>query len=574
MATDVDQAIKWNGDVYPYVAPAELDIDDSLELHTEADEAVDPVTYEVLRHALWNVNVEHGESIIRTSGSPICAYGHDFNPAILDEEGGYVFFGKYNLYLAVSSATAVKWTLEYRSQNPGIHEGDMFLTNDPWIGTTHQPDVVIACPIFVEGKLFCWVSNTLHQWDLGGTAPGGFNPMAVDVFWEVPCYPPIKIIEGGEIRRDVEELYTRNSRLPELVALDLRSQVTGCNVARERILRLVERYGAATVKATMRKVQSDSAAAFARRVQTIPDGTWSEEGWMEVKLPGDRGLYKNRVELTKTRRQADLLQPRVGPAGRRVERLPIRLEGRGHLDVGLDDAVRPDVRPGRGDAEHRVRCRTGDDQLRHAAGCRVGRPTHDAAALDRHGRTGDLEDALHLRGRAPEGGGHELHGRARLPGERDLGTRSARSRVRVVPQRSGRGGAGRAAVARRSGHRRLALGPAVHDSQRRGQRAVLSGDLPVAPRGAQLRRHRQVPGRERLRGRDPLAQDRPRELEHGRSGGGGSRAGPVRRLPDLDQRLPADQGRRRAWIPGAHRPDAQRPRAARRRDRLGAGPLV
>jgi N-methylhydantoinase B len=299
MATDVDPAIKWNGDVYPYVAPAKLDIHESLELHTEADETVDPVTYEVLRHALWNVNVEHGESIIRTSGSPICAYGHDFNPAILDEEGGYVFFGKYNLYLAVSSATAVKWTLEYRSENPGIHEGDMFLTNDPWIGTTHQPDVVIACPIFVEGKLFCWVSNTLHQWDLGGTAPGGFNPMAVDVFWEVPCYPPIKIIEGGEIRRDVEELYTRNSRLPELVALDLRSQVTGCNVARERILRLVERYGAATVKATMRKVQSDSAAAFARRVQTIPDGTWSEEGWMEVKLPGDRGLYKNRVELTK-----------------------------------------------------------------------------------------------------------------------------------------------------------------------------------------------------------------------------------------------------------------------------------
>jgi N-methylhydantoinase B len=291
--------IKWDGTIYPYVAPDELDIDDSLQLHTATDDTVDPVTHEVLRHALWNVNVEHGESIIRTSGSPICAYGHDFNPAILDEEGGYVFFGKYNLYLAVSSATAVKWTLENRSANPGIHEGDMFLTNDPWIGTTHQPDVVIACPVFVDGKLFCWVSNTLHQWDLGGTAPGGFNPMAQDVFWEVPCYPPIKLIERGVIRRDVEELYTRNSRLPELVALDLRSQITGCNVARDRILSLVERYGASALKATMRKVQSDSADAFARRLETIPDGTWSEEGWMEVKLPGDRGLYKNRVELTK-----------------------------------------------------------------------------------------------------------------------------------------------------------------------------------------------------------------------------------------------------------------------------------
>jgi N-methylhydantoinase B len=298
MATDA-ATIAWDGSVYPYIAPSELDIHPSLPLHTDADAVVDPVTHEVLRHALWNVNVEHGQSIIRTSGSPICAYGHDFNPAILDEEGGYVFFGKYNLYLAVSSATAVKWTLEHRSEKPGIHDGDMYLTNDPWIGTTHQPDVVIACPVFVDGRLFCWVSNTLHQWDLGGTAPGGFNPMAEDVFWEVPCYPPVKIVEDGEIRRDIEELYTRNSRLGDLVALDLRSQVTGCNVARDRILSLVERYGAATVKATMRKVQDDSATAFAKRLESIPDGTWTEEGWMEVKLPGDRGLYRNRVKLTK-----------------------------------------------------------------------------------------------------------------------------------------------------------------------------------------------------------------------------------------------------------------------------------
>lgn len=299
MATETPPEIKWDGSVYPYVAPEKLAIDSSLKLHTDVDEVIDPVTHEVLRHALWNVNVEHGQTIIRTSGSPICAYGHDFNPAILDEEGGYVFFGKYNLYLAVSSASAVKWTLENRSASPGIREGDIFLTNDPWIGTTHQPDVVIACPVFVDGKLFCWVSNTMHQWDLGGTAPGGFNPMAEDVFWEVPCYPPVKLVEEGEIRPDIEELYLRNSRLPDLVALDLRSQITGCNVARERILKLVDRYGASTLKATMRKVQDDSAGAFARRLESIPDGTWTEEGWMEVKLPGDRGLYRNRVSLTK-----------------------------------------------------------------------------------------------------------------------------------------------------------------------------------------------------------------------------------------------------------------------------------
>src|SRR5919112_38223 len=129
VATDTT-GIRWDGRTCPYIPPDELTIHESVRLHDEADEQVDLVTHEVLRHALWNVNTEHGNTIMKISGSPICAYGHDFNPAIL--------------------------------------EGDIFLCNDPWIGATHQSDVAVMAPVFWEGKLFCWVANTLHQWDLGG----------------------------------------------------------------------------------------------------------------------------------------------------------------------------------------------------------------------------------------------------------------------------------------------------------------------------------------------------------------------------------------------------------------------
>jgi len=299
MATADATEISWDGKVYPYIPPEELTIHESVQLHSETDERVDPVTHEVLRHALWNINVEHGNMIMRISGSPICAYGHDFNPVILDEGGDFVFFGPFLQYLAAATSSAVKWTLENRSENPGIGPGDIFMFNDPWVGATHQSDVGVAAPVFVDGKIFCWVANTLHQWDTGGTAPGGFNPMAPDAFWESPCIPPVRIVEGGRIRRDIEEQYTRLSRLPELVALDLRAEVAGCKMAAGRIAGLVERYGAGSVKATMRKLQDDSEAAFSKRLESIPDGTWTEEGWLEVSLPGDRGLYKNRVSLTK-----------------------------------------------------------------------------------------------------------------------------------------------------------------------------------------------------------------------------------------------------------------------------------
>ena len=71
----------------------------------------------------------------------------------------------------------------------------------------------------------------------------------------------------------------------------------------------------------MRKLQDDSEAAFVRRLETIPDGTWTEEGWMEVTLPGDRGLYRNRLTLTKRGDTLDLLQRGLGAAAGRAERV-------------------------------------------------------------------------------------------------------------------------------------------------------------------------------------------------------------------------------------------------------------
>src|SRR5919112_1122444 len=104
VATDTT-GIRWDGRTCPYIPPDELTIHESVRLHDETDAQVDPVTHEVLRHALWNVNTEHGNTIMRISGSPICAYGHDFNPVILDEKGDFVFFGPFLQYLAAATSS-------------------------------------------------------------------------------------------------------------------------------------------------------------------------------------------------------------------------------------------------------------------------------------------------------------------------------------------------------------------------------------------------------------------------------------------------------------------------------------
>jgi N-methylhydantoinase B len=294
----VAEAVVWDGNVHSYIPEGELSIDPSLELHREAQEP-DSFLFEVLRHNLWNINDEHGTTILKVSGSPIASTAEDFQTAILTEDAEFVFFGPRIQTQSGTMDLAIKWILENRSANPGIDEGDIFLCNDPWIGATHQQDVGLFAPVFWEGKLFCWVGNALHQYDIGGSTPGGFCPDAEDTFVEPVSIPPIKIVERGERRRDLEEFYLRHSRMPALVALDLRAQIAGNVAARQRILALLERYGAPGVKGVMRKIIDDGESTFARRLARIPDGIWRSRSYLEVALDGDRGVYPIEMQVEK-----------------------------------------------------------------------------------------------------------------------------------------------------------------------------------------------------------------------------------------------------------------------------------
>ena len=202
-------------------------------------------------------------TIQRISGSPVAMYALDLNPSILTEDGEFIYFGPYMQYMSGVTDTQVKWTLEYRSDNPGIREGDMFLANDPWVGAAHQMDVTLLCPVFWEGKLFCWVTNCLHQYDVGGITPGSFCPSARDAFDEGILIPPVKIVERGELRRDIEGVYLRASRKPvpggaRPPRADRRQHHRHASASSQ----LIARYGADVVKGVMRKIIDNAEAAF------------------------------------------------------------------------------------------------------------------------------------------------------------------------------------------------------------------------------------------------------------------------------------------------------------------------
>jgi N-methylhydantoinase B len=260
---------------------------------------LDPVTFEVLRNRLWTINVAHGETLIRISGSPIFQ-AFDFNMVIMAEDGEAIMNAPFIQYLNSGAPIAVAYTLENYSDSPGIEEADIFIATDPWIGASHQMDVCIFGPVFVDGKLFGWVSNAAHQYDLGGIVPGGWPQNAVDVYSDPAVLRPFKIVEQGILRKDLEQMYRRQSRMPDLLAFDLRAQLAGVRYAVKAISDSCAEFGAPTVKAAMRRILDQAQEAFADKLRRIPDGVWSDVRYVDENLPGERTTNRIQLNVEKT----------------------------------------------------------------------------------------------------------------------------------------------------------------------------------------------------------------------------------------------------------------------------------
>ena len=292
--------IDWNGRTHSYrPKPNWADrISPDLRLHKTFDDDLDPVTFEVLRQKLWTINLAHGDTITRISGSPLLA-SLDFNMSILTEDAEVVVNAPYVQFLNAGAPLGIRYILETHSGKPGIDEGDIWCCNDPWIAACHQMDVMFTAPIFVDGQLFGWVANAGHQYDLGGIVPGGWPQNAEDVYSDPVVLTPFKMVEKGELRTDMEALYLRQSRMPDLVALDLRAQIAGVVLARDQIVGLCKRYGADTVKAAMRRMLDQAQESFRQTLLKVPDGTWTEVRYLDEALPGQRTTQRTQLTVTK-----------------------------------------------------------------------------------------------------------------------------------------------------------------------------------------------------------------------------------------------------------------------------------
>jgi len=198
------------------------------------------------------------------------------------------------------AGAAVRRIIERFERAEGIHPGDVFLLNDPYLAAIHQSDVYVVAPIHYGGRLAGWSATFVHVMDIGAHSPGGNSPDASEICHEGVRIPGIKLVEGGVLRQDVFEAITNMTRQPVMVGLDLKCEIAANNVGRARVREMYAQYGAELLEAVSEDMIRYTEGVLRKRLAELPDGCWSARGTIEttdtwtVRLT----LRKEREQLT------------------------------------------------------------------------------------------------------------------------------------------------------------------------------------------------------------------------------------------------------------------------------------
>ena len=184
--------------------------------------------------------------------------------------------GSSGTYLhSVIPTLVVKYVKDRYSLDPGFKDGDLWAGNDALYGGIHNPDLMVAMPIFYDEKLIGWTCALTHTSETGAKEPGGMPMGATSRFEEGMNLPPIKVGENFHLRPDIEQLFAAfGMRAPQMVIVDLKARCTAADRVRKRIVELCDKEGEEVVVGLFSEMVRRAEEAARKRIRLWPDGTY------------------------------------------------------------------------------------------------------------------------------------------------------------------------------------------------------------------------------------------------------------------------------------------------------------
>jgi len=243
-------------------------------------EKLDPILRSVLANRFEGICSEMGETMMRTSRSPIFSEARDFVTGIFSAKGQMIAQKPYIAVLAGALPYCLRAIMEYFGDD--IHDGDVIATNDPYLGgNNHKPDFTVVRPVFAGDRIAFWAASKGHMADTGATGACGYNPEADSIWAEGLRLPPVKLYEKGKYNRSVWSIILKNVRMEFLMDGDLNCLVGATTVGERKLKRGMEMYGLETLEQAVEEIIAATERHMREEIRKIPDGEYSAERFMD-----------------------------------------------------------------------------------------------------------------------------------------------------------------------------------------------------------------------------------------------------------------------------------------------------
>jgi N-methylhydantoinase B len=242
------------------------------------DHTVDPIELAIFQSAVHSIAEEMGAALRRTALSPNIKERRDYSCAVFDEKGRVIAMGDHMPVHLGSMPMSVQAAIASIAFEPG----DIAILNDPYAGGTHLPDITMVLPVYRPGchEPIFYVSNRAHHADVGGRFAGSMGP-ANEIFQEGIRIPPVRIVRGGKVDREMLDLILLNVRTPIEREGDLNAQIGACRVGEQRVLEVAANYGAGKLDSLVEELLDYSERLVRAEFRTMPAGDYCAEDWLD-----------------------------------------------------------------------------------------------------------------------------------------------------------------------------------------------------------------------------------------------------------------------------------------------------
>ncbi len=240
----------------------------------------DPITLEIIQNSLQATADEMFAAMRKTAMSSIIYEVLDMGTGIMDAKGMLASSGA-GIPAFIGVLDKAVQVIIAKFDKPGdVEPGDVFVTNDPYYGgVTHLNDIVVAMPVFADGRIIAWTANIAHNSDVGGMAPGSLSGEATEIFQEGLRLPAVKVISKGELIKPVMDIIKVNSRMPDVLEGDVWAAIASVRVGDKRLREIAAKYGTATFERAMESFMDFGEKVSRAALADLPQGTFelSEE---------------------------------------------------------------------------------------------------------------------------------------------------------------------------------------------------------------------------------------------------------------------------------------------------------